>query len=215
VNIPYHPEHLHEIAKGDHRSFDPQLNGTYRVAQRAIVNLYKEWVPETEMRLIYDGKWAGVTDHYKTQDVTNFNLLAKHSEDTIVKPSYINAGASNSGSGTASLDDVQTTVISALSNDEQTSFEFEGSAAEPIVHFAAPIDWSIRMIISKNNPINPSFAMAGKHDGFPSYEIYINSNHSFYPHTSCLQWMPPLSAGVLDLVGDMDTQVNSNGLIDQ
>lgn len=216
VNIPYHPAHWDEIAKGDHRTYDPALNGTYRVAQLAILNIYPEWVPDAGNRLIDDGKWAGLTEHYKTSDVTNFNLLAKHSEDTTVTPSYINSGASPSDSGTADLSQVNASIVTTLTNDDECFVKFEGSAKEPIIIGAAAIDWIFSVGVVKIDPLNPEFRMEGEHDGFPSYEIYINSKHLSLPHTTCLQWGPPLSAGVLELSTNLDVAVGPvNGIINK
>ncbi len=212
VNIPLHPS----VAGGDNRSYDPNLNGTYRVSQNAILNLYREWVPDVENRMIDDGKSAGITYHYSTSDVTNFNSSAKHSEDTTVKPSYINSGASPSNSGIADLSGVQVTVLSSLSNDNRVTVEFEGEAAEPILPVAAPINWRFSVGISKANPLNPSFSLEGAHDGFPAYEIYVNCKHLKFPHTEVVTWKPPLSADVWELVGDLDVFVGPlTGTINQ
>ncbi len=203
VNIPLHPS----VAGGDKRSYDPSLSGTYRVSQKAILNLYKEWVPEIENRMIDNGKSAGITYHYSTSDVTNFNSGAKHSEDTTVKPSYVNSGAIPSDSGIADLSGVEVTVLSSLSNDNRVTVEFEGEAAEPILPVAAPINWRFSVGISKTNPLNPSFSLEGAHDGFPAYEIYVNCKHPKFLHTEVLTWKPPLSADVWELVGGLDNFV--------
>jgi hypothetical protein len=219
VNIP-HPAHVFQVAKGDSRSYDPDLNGTYRVAQRAIVNLYREWVPEVENRMIENWKSAGVSVHYSNSDVLNWDDGAKHSDDTDVSPSYINSGAAVINSGTADISRVDSFIESVgptgSSDDTKTFMKFTGAAAEPIIAGAADIDWRIFVGISKNDPLNPQFVMQGVHDGFPAYEIYINSNHQIFQHTNVLQWKPNPSVGVLELIGFPDVTVGTaTGLIEQ
>ncbi len=116
---------------------------------------------------------------------------------------------------TCRLSAVQSEVISSLSNDSQVAVKFEGEAAEPILPLAAPINWQFRVVASKDSPLNPTFAIEGKHDGYPAYEIYINSKHPIFPYTTVLQWKPPLSAHVWELIGDMDINVGSSGDINQ
>ena len=78
------------------------------------------------------------------------------------------------------------------------------------------IDWELNVGVVKIDTLNPKFAMGGKHDGFPSYEIYINSKHPSSPHTTCLQWKPPLSAGVLELSTNLDVSVGpTTGIINK
>jgi hypothetical protein len=219
VNIP-HPAHVFQVAKGDSRSYDPDLNGTYRVAQLAIVNLYREWVPEVENRMIENWKSAGVSEHYSNSDVLNWDDGAKHSDDTDVSPSYINSGAAVINSGTADISRVDSFIESVgpmgSSDDTKTFMKFTGAAAEPIIAGAADIDWRIFVGISKNDPLNPQFVMQGVHDGFPAYEIYINSNHQIFQHTNVLQWKPNPSAGVLELISFPDVTVGTaTGLIEQ
>lgn len=215
VNIP-HPAHISQVAKGDNRSFDSQLNGTYRIAQWAILNLYREWVPEVENRMLDHGKSAGTSEHYSDGDVFNWDDAAKHSGDTAVKPSYINDGAPVMDSGTADLSNVDSDIVISSSDDAKCFIKFSGAASEPIITGAATIDWRINVGISKNNPLEPQFVMQGIHDGFPAYEIYINSRHSIFQSTNVLQWLPGLKDGVLELMGYPDVGVGpTTGLINQ
>ena len=219
VNIP-HLLHISQVAKGDSRTYDPDLNGTYRVAQRAIVNLYQEWVPEIENRMIDNWKSAGVSEHYWDWDVINWDTWAKHSQNTIVSPSYISSGAVLQNSGTADLSQVDSFIEGSgptgLSDNTKTFMKFEGSAAEPIIIGAATIDWRIYVGISKSDPLNPQYVMQGVHDGFPAYEIYINSAHQIFQPTNVLQWGPDPAVGVLELIGWPDvTLATKTGLIQQ
>jgi hypothetical protein len=216
VNIPLHLR----VAGGDTRNYNPQLNGGYRVAQRAIVNLYKEWVPGVESRLIDKGKSAGITYHHAVNNITNFSSGAKHSEDTIVKPSYIKLGAAPTNSGIADLSNVDCFVADSgptgSPDDSKICIRFVGNAAEPILPVAAPIQWRFSVGISKNDPIHPQFFMQGVHNGFPAYEIYINGRHPSLPHTKVLEWKPDLTVGVMSLVGFPDTPIGTEtGLINQ
>jgi hypothetical protein len=216
VDIPWHPNHIGQVAKGDTRSYDPQLNGSYRVAQSAILNLYKEWVPEVEQRLIDSGKSAGNSAHYGFIYVNNYDPFAKHSDLAAVKPSFINPGSPSFGVGTSNLSRVDSEIISASTNDEQCFVRFEGAAGEPIILLAADINWQFDVGISKQDPLNPTFYMLGSHDGFPAYEIYINSRHPVFPYTDILQWKPTLNVGVLELMDNLDVNVGpTTGIIKQ
>ena len=180
------------------------------------MNLYPEWIPEPGNRVIENGKSAGTTKHYRDSDVFNWDDGAKHSEDTIAKPSYVKPGAPVVDSGVADLSNVDSYVVASLTDSAKCYVKFEGTASEPIIAFAAPIDWRINVGISKQDPLNPQFVMQGVHDGFPAYEIYINCKHSIFPYTSVLQWKPHPSVGVMELVGYPDVTVGpATGLIKQ
>ena len=88
-----------------------------------------------------------------------------------------------------------------FTNEGQAFVEFKGSAAEPIILRAQPIDWLYNIGIQISDPLNPTVAFSGGHDGFPSYEVYINANHHLFPETDVFQFTPPKSKGVLELFG--------------
>jgi hypothetical protein len=203
VDVPFLPI----VAGGDTRTYDPSLSGTYRISQKAILNLYKEWIPGVSNRLIDTERSAGITKHYRLSDVSNYNLGSHHSEDTAIKPSSINLGATPSKSGIADVSGIELTVVSGSTNDTQCYVRFEGSAAEPILPVAASINWQFDLAISKADPLSPTFYMRGAHDGFPAYEIYVNSKHPIFPCTAVLQWSPPLTADVWDLSKNLDVNV--------
>jgi hypothetical protein len=219
VNIP-HPFYINQVAIGDSRSYDPHLIGTFRVAQRVILNLYHEWEPGIENRIIDSWNVGGLSQNYYDSDVTNWDDDAIHSEKTIMSPSYINSGATPVTSGTADISQVLSNVQNygptGESDDTKTFVSFDGAAADPLIVGAADIDWRITVGISKSDPLNPQFVVQGVHDGFPAYEIYINSNHPIFPYTNVLQWEPNLEADVTELIGFPDvTMPTKIGLIKQ
>jgi hypothetical protein len=47
-------------------------------------------------------------------------------------------------------------------------------AVNPLVAGAAAISYTFVFTIDKTDPLKPMYSLAGEHDGFPAYEIYIN-----------------------------------------
>jgi hypothetical protein len=210
VNIP-HPFHIFEVAEGDSRGFSDKLIGTYRLAQSAIINPYKDL---SSKRLIENWKDVGTSTHYKKEDVFNHKNLALHSLDpdyygplTPLPGSYITTGATPSSAGKGNIDRVDSYILNAFTNDTQTGIEFLGAAKEPHIVGASDIDWLFLIAIQIDDPLNPQAVFAGAHDGFPAYEVYINANHPIVPVTELLNWKPPLNVGVLELVNGADTEM--------
>jgi hypothetical protein len=114
-------------------------------------------------------------------------------------------------SGFADISAVTTTLINNLTNETQTFIEFEGSASEPIIIGAVPIDWLFNVGIEIDDPLNPTAAFSGMHDGFPAYEVSINAEHPIFPVTEVLKWAPPSDRGVEFLVGGA-TQSAGSGI---
>jgi hypothetical protein len=208
VDIPWHPLHADDVAEGDDRDFDPTLAGTYQVEQRVVVNAYQDLASN---RIRNQSKAPGETKHFDGDDVVNFDENAKHSGLAAVQPSYIPKGASLKKSGFADISAVTTTLINNLTNETQTFIEFEGSASEPIIIGAVPIDWLFNVGIEIDDPLNPTAAFSGMHDGFPAYEVSINAEHPIFPVTEVLKWAPPSDRGVEFLVGGA-TQSAGSGI---
>ena len=198
VDIPWHPYHYDDVAEGDDRDFDSNLGGTYRVEQRVTINPYLDL---SASRIVSSPPAPGETKHFDQGIVVNFDENAKHSALAAVQPSYIPEGATPDNSGFADVTQVAVNLLSNLSSDTQTFVEFVGSAAEPIVFLAAPIDWQFNLGVEINDPLNPTVAFSGMHDGFAAYEVYVNANHPVFPITEVLTWEPPLDRGVGFLVG--------------
>lgn len=206
VDIPWHPFHADDVAEGDDRDFDPTLAGTYRVEQKVVINPYKDLVSN---RIRSKSIIPGETKHFDEDDVVNFDEDAKHSDLTAVQPSYIPHGAIVHNSGFADITEVTITLLNYLTNDKQTIVELKGSASEPIVFLAAPIDWQFNVGVEIDDPLNPTAVFSGLHDGFPAYEIYINANHPIFPVTEVLKWAPSIDKGVLELVGGANVPAGS------
>jgi hypothetical protein len=200
VDIP-HPFHLDDVAEGDDRDFDPTLAGNCRVEQRVVVNPYQDLASN---RIRSQSKTPGETKHFDEDDVVNFDEDAAHSDLAAVQPSYIPHGATIDDSGFADVSAVTISLLDDLTNETQTFVEIKGSASEPIVALAAPIDWQFNVGIEIDDPLNPVAVFSGLHDGFPAYEVYINANHPIFPVTEVLNWAPPIDKGVLELLGGAD-----------
>lgn len=93
------------------------------------------------------------------------------------------------------------TTIGGMTNRNQTMIQLKGSVKEPLVLFAATIDWDFNIGLEIDDPLNPTAVFSGMHDGFPAYEVYINANHLLFPVTEVLRWSPPYEKGVLELFG--------------
>ena len=98
-------------------------------------------------------------------------------------------------------------MVPLSSNSHEVSVNIKGSAAEPIVFLAAPIDWDFKLTISSQDPLNPKYSLSGAHDGFPAYEIYINAQDTLTPVTDALKWTPDFNDGVLKLLGGADNPI--------
>jgi hypothetical protein len=206
VDIPWHPFHTDDVAEGDDRDFDSTLEGTYRVEQRVVVNPYEDL---SSNRIRSQSTTPGATNHFDEDDVVNFDEDALHSGLAAVQPSYIPEGATLDNSGFADITQVAITLLNDLTNDTQTFVELKGSASEPIVFLAQPIDWQFNVGVEIDDPLNPTVAFSGMHDGFPAYEVYINANHPIFPVTEVLEWAPPIDKGVLELFGGADVSAGS------
>ena len=211
VNVP-HPAHAIHVAEGDDRGYDPQLQGTFRVEQTVIICPYEDL---SSNRYKSVQATPGITRHFYNSDVVN-HTGATHSGLEPVQPSYIMPGATVADGEEAQADVSKVTVhlLPDSTSSNQTFVELRGSAKEPIVAFAAPIDWRFNIGININDPINPKYAFSGIHDGFPAYEVYINGRLENFPVTEVLQWSPTLDKGVLELLGDADTLTDTIGFTD-
>jgi hypothetical protein len=227
VKIP-HPAHDYDVAKGDKRGFRPLLDGTYRVQQVAIVTPFVhlnashfkivDGTPETtsscgESRHYY---WptslanpAGLTPFWLplhaglSVDGVPGDLIFTALQDEWVGPV---GGNYLTGVGTADTSDMKFEGIER--NLRWTTVRFFGGAAEPIVFASAEINWDFDITINVSNPVAPKYALTGKQDGFPAYEIYIKTDavSSTANTTTVYQWSPPLSRGVDSLFPIVDDE---------
>lgn len=199
VNIP-HPLHANEVAKGDSRGFSP-LSGTHRVQQTFTVHPHKDL---SSNRLSNIEKDAGETHHFHNDDLL-FHTGEKHShlEDPI---SFIWHAATPTSTGTANVNSVNVNLESSA-DSTVVEVNINGSATEPQVLLAAPIDWDFDLTIDASDPINPVYSISGAHDGFPAYEIYINALQENGSMTTVLQWLPDIDDGVGKLFGGADNDI--------
>ena len=178
VNVP-HPGHSIHVAEGDDRSYDPLLQGRYRVAHSVIICPFEDLSSSRYKSVLRN---PGITRHFYNSDVVN-HTGATHSGLEPVQPSYIIEGATVADGEEAQADVSLVTVrlLSESTSSTQTFIELKGSAKEPIVAFAAPIDWRFNIGVNISDPINPKYAFSGIHDGFPAYEVYINARLEEFP----------------------------------
>jgi hypothetical protein len=87
-------------------------------------------------------------------------------------------------------------------DSNEVTISFNGSAGEPIVIGAWPIDYEIDITIDSTDPLAPTFKVVGWQDGFPAYEGYarpVDLDNGPAGFTPLYQWKPELSATVLRL----------------
>ena len=115
---------------------------------------------------------------------------------------------------------MDTTAISIA--DHIAKVRIDGSAGEPIVFPAEPIDYSFTVSIDSTDPLNPKFQLSGEQDGFPAYEVYVRTKKQTNPNqgsedvTPMYQWKPAIGIGVEELLpflGDVTIEPAREGNI--
>ena len=117
VNVP-HPGHAIHVAEGDGRSYDPLLQGSYRVEQSVIICPFEDLSSSRYKSVL---KNPGTTRHFYNSDVVN-HTGATHSGLEPVQPSYIVAGATVADGEEAQADVSLVTVrlLSESTSSDQT-----------------------------------------------------------------------------------------------
>ena len=208
------------VAKGDYRDFADDVSASTRMGQVAIIIPY----PDLDANGIgsitgeeFAVNWTGTTEHYDYSDLTNIPIYAHQG---LEPQNVFVAGATPSDSGIAATDEMHILPPSNRNpNANMVTISFNGSAGEPIVIGAWPIDYEIDITIDSADPLAPTFKVTGWQDGFPAYEGYarpLNLDNGSSGFTPLYQWKPPLSATVLRLgITDNETLPNDvEGAID-
>ncbi|MCP5538444.1 MAG: hypothetical protein H7A51_19700 [Akkermansiaceae bacterium] len=207
-----------EVAKGDHRAFD-HTSAKYRTSQFGVVIPYPDL--STSRFKSVDGSKAyvpsvGITEHFdKATSLANPVAIAKH--QGLDPPNLLSAAALadnvtgaplKTNWGYADTSDMHFDLHSS-STPTHAVYNIHGSASEPIVVFAASIDWDVLLHIDVSDPLIPTYSMNGEQDGFPAYEVFIysgkgdpepmNTSHVY-------QWIPPLARDVLALLPVVATE---------
>ena len=90
--------------------------------------------------------------------------------------------------------------------DRKVKITCRSRAFDPLVPLAGvfgPLEYKFTFIIDKTDPAHPTYSLTGDHDGFPSYEIYIN-------HTRVYQHDPLITGEGLSSLGfPMEHDVNA------
>lgn len=205
VRILGHPLYDNRVvAKGDDRDFADDVSASTRMGQVAIVIPYPD-LDANGIGSISGGEfavsWTGTTEHYNYTDLTNPFTTAAH--QGLEPQTRIIEGSSPADSGVAPTDEMY--ILPPDSRDPNTNkvtISFNGSAGEPIVIGAPPIDYEIDITIDSSDPLAPTFKVTGWQDGFPAYEGYarpLDLDNSSSGFTPMYQWQPELSATVLRL----------------
>lgn len=88
--------------------------------------------------------------------------------------------------------------------DRKVEAYFRAAANNPLIT-SPDIDWEFTIIIDSTDPMNPTYSLQGTHDGFPGYDIYIDSQFIF-GHNPTLTGEGPFS-----LFPPMEHSVNESG----
>ena len=161
------------VAKGDNRDLKDNVSASTRMGQIAIVIPY----PDLDTNGIgsiageeFGVSWTGTTEHYDYSDLTSIPIYAHQG---LEPQNVFVAGATPSDSGLAPTDKMYILPPSSRSpNTNKVTISFNGSAGEPIVIGAWPIDYEIDITIDSADPLAPTFKVTGWQDGFPAYEGY-------------------------------------------
>ncbi|MFD2115129.1 DUF3238 domain-containing protein [Paenibacillus yanchengensis] len=97
-------------------------------------------------------------------------------------------------------------VISNQSiSNTSASFKLRGSAGNPLLSFADPIDWEYTVTVTNQGKVT----VVGKHDGFPAHEIWKRVDNgtpvNIYKHDPRVTGDTPLA-----LQGNMEISVNKS-----
>ncbi len=235
VPLPYYST---IVAHGDDRDYDPTLKGTFRMQNTVTVIPFEELSSSPIKQLkMSDGTTlaaksatCGETKHFHRYTslvdpgcvyvhegepaCPNNRLSAESLADEVEGTPYMTER------GTASTEDMDTTAISIA--DHIAKVRIDGSAGEPIVFPAEPIDYSFTVSIDSTDPLNPKFQLSGEQDGFPAYEVYVRTKKQTNPNqgsedvTPMYQWKPAIGIGVEELLpflGDVTIEPAREGNI--
>ena len=191
------------VAKGDNRDYEDNVSASTRMGQVAIVIPY----PDLDANGIgsiageeFAVNWTGTTEHYSYSDLTSIPVYAHQG---LEPQNVFVAGATPSDSGIAATDEMYILPPSSRNPDtNRVTISFNGSAGEPIVIGAWPIDYEIDITIDSADPLAPTFKVTGWQDGFPAYEGYarpLDLDNGPSGFTPLYQWKPSLGATVLRL----------------
>lgn len=222
VNIRLHAFHLNEVAGGDLRTFDP-LSLSYRLKQISRIIPF----PELSSSGFPDSfplggiNLVGVSIHYDIDSsLTTPSPLGHHQG---LQPGNILSFLAKSeaeietNKGAPYKTNWGRAIGDSLKSENnyvgiKSSYTFSGSEPEPIILWAADIDWVIDFEFDTTDPTKPTCEIFGNTDGFPAYEAYAYSTHSAptpLNRADLLDWAPPLSNTVLDLTNSPDTPLSN------
>lgn len=215
---PFQPNFNEIVAKGDNRSFAPDLSGTHRIRQTSIITPFPDLSPSA-FKIVqgtpenYDH--LGETRHYKW--ATSLSAAAGFTAATLPIHSGNQVGGGPGYLTTAAKADNDVSLVggdylkaigtatnggmhfdSVARSNAETTVRLHGNASEPILtllgilNYAAAIDWDFYITVNVANPVVPNVRLKGKQDGFPAYEIYMQRVQGApVSHTTTVyQWQP-------------------------
>ena len=205
AKIPLHPFYIGIIVQGDDRGFDPDAT-SFRVRSAVTVAPFKAFSYDglfgtktfTPGKSVNYDKATSVTFPDQEYSPANRLLAAAlnepHTEANKGAPYMTNYGF-------ASTYDMH--IDPSWVSDYAVKLHMHGAATDPIVIFAADIDWIYDVTIDCTEKFRCKAKLQNaEHDGFPAHEIYVWRPGG--TKTPLLQWMPPPGNTVLDLLTNLD-----------
>jgi hypothetical protein len=235
IDLPPHPQNPipnYKIAGGDRRdnSLDwepgkgtPPLAAApgYRVAQEVVMQPFEELNPivinagdvvtifKPGIRAGSDEDRSGVTSLFLKHGAVPFSALPY---DAIVNELLATA----TPTGTAPPPTDRMHIESSRSSDRKGTVRFYGAVSDPLVLFAADIDWDLSVTIDATDPINLKYEIGGSHDDYPAIEVNMkfdakDPNPTTTPFTTIPQpyfKLHPLPSNVFDLMNGEEVIIN-------
>lgn len=156
------------IFEGDNRSWS--RNGHSRIHQEVFLSLN----PNSFRNLPRIGT---TREFHKASSLdAGQNITPAARNDTILNDGYLKVGEA-----TASMSGVTAT---RQQSGNVVTVHLIGSVGNPLTT-SPNIDYDISFAVDFSDPANLQFTLIGDHDGFPNYEVYVNTEHIHgYAHGS-------------------------------
>jgi hypothetical protein len=154
-----------------------------------------------------------VVVHQAAEATTPFNRISRAYAPDALRDGVIDANDDDATLGdchllhdTGRASNSGMSVTAQRLSDTKVEVALNGAVGNPLVFSAPTTDWLLKVVIDE---AASTWTLTGDHDGFPAYEVYINSQpmYTFSPGS------PPYSfvKDVSKLFPPMEVSVNRSG----
>jgi hypothetical protein len=185
------------VFAGDDRGFDPNAT-SFRTRQ--TVGLVPEQSASSSGVSTPAAEAVGESKAYAPDALAGDNRIDPADDDATLGDCHLLHAR-----GTASTSNMHVDVTRV--NDHQVKAHLYGGAGNPLVVGAPAIDWDLTLTIDTSGTA-PHWTLAGAHDGFPAYEVYVNGQtlYTYSPGPG------PYGFGdIAKLFPPLDVNVNASG----